>query len=100
MKIKVKWRNVIVPRYVPTIVFANEREAIVITPDDQEAADSLKSLHEQIVKAVEAASYEIDGDYFVFEVSGERMKEFLKEVYKIVKDIGEDILILEGVTSP
>ncbi|MEM1520977.1 MAG: hypothetical protein QXK42_05510 [Candidatus Korarchaeum sp.] len=98
MKIKIKWRNVIVPRYVPTIVFANERDAIVITPDDQEAADSLKSLHRQIIRSIEVASYEIDGDYFIFEVSGEGMREFLEEVCRIIKDIGEDVLILEEAT--
>ena len=96
MRVRLKWSDVIIPAYVPVIVFVKEERAIFITPDDEESERIMKKVHSRIIEQVRDANYEVDGDYLLFEVGeGEDVREFFEEVRRELEESGFERDILE-----
>ena len=89
-EIRFRWKNVIIPVYVPTILFGTQKDAIIIEPEDREAEKYLTDLHNQLVAAVRNKEYDEEGDFLTFSIEGdEGMKKLLKTIEEAVKGIGD-----------
>ena len=78
-----RWKNFIIPKYVPSLVYVSEREAFAIIPDDEEAQKAFEKFHAELTNQISSKSYRREGEWVYFLMKGDdsivRLMKLLEE---------------------